>query len=105
MAIRKYARRKGLLNGARAYLSGPMDFMADRAAEKKYGWRNRVSQFLRHYGVTVFDPMILMEPDKPSSSPVVPLQPATPSTITSKPANTTVIHPLFRLVNMLPPTA
>ena len=56
MTTRKYTRRRGLLNGARAYLSGPMDFVADRAAEKKYGWRNRVSQFLRYYGVTVFDP-------------------------------------------------
>jgi hypothetical protein len=24
--------------------------------EKKYGWRNRISQFLQHSGVTVFDP-------------------------------------------------
>lgn len=56
MALRKRKRTAGLLNGARVYLSGPMDFVADRAVEKKYGWRNRVSQFLRHYGVTVFDP-------------------------------------------------
>lgn len=44
------------IKGARAYLSGPMDFVASRAAEKKYGWRTRVSQFLKFYGVNVFDP-------------------------------------------------
>jgi hypothetical protein len=44
------------LKGTRVYLSGPMDFVASRAAEKKYGWRTRVSQFLKSYGVTVFDP-------------------------------------------------
>jgi hypothetical protein len=44
------------LRGTRAYLSGPMDFVASRANEKKYGWRNRVSEFLQSYGVTVFDP-------------------------------------------------
>lgn len=49
-------RRKGLLSGARVYLSGPMDFVASRAAEKKYGWRNRVSDLLNSLGVTVFDP-------------------------------------------------
>jgi hypothetical protein len=46
----------GLLRGARVYLSGPMDFVASRAAEKKFGWRNRVGEFLRRMGVTVFDP-------------------------------------------------
>lgn len=45
-----------LLRGARVYLSGPMDFVASRAAEKQSGWRNRVSQFLQGMGVTVFDP-------------------------------------------------
>ena len=49
-------RSKALLQGARVYLSGPMDFVASRAAEKKFGWRNRVGQFLQGYGVTVFDP-------------------------------------------------
>ena len=44
------------LNGARVYLSGPMDFVASRAQEMKFGWRNRVGQFLRAYRVTVFDP-------------------------------------------------
>jgi hypothetical protein len=38
------------------YLSGPMDFVASRAAEKKLGWRNRVGEFLETLGVTVFDP-------------------------------------------------
>jgi hypothetical protein len=33
-----------------------MDFVASRTAEKKFGWRNRVSQFLQMMGVTVFDP-------------------------------------------------
>ena len=46
----------GLMQGARVYLSGPMDFVASRAAEKKSGWRNRVSEFLQAMGVTVFDP-------------------------------------------------
>jgi len=45
-----------LLEGARVYLSGPMDFVASRAHEKHFGWRNRVSQFLQAMGVTVFDP-------------------------------------------------
>jgi hypothetical protein len=46
----------GLLRGSRVYLSGPMDFVASRAAEKKGGWRNRVGAFLRQMGVIVFDP-------------------------------------------------
>lgn len=50
------AAGKNHLKGARVYLSGPMDFVASRAKEKKYGWRNRVSQFFKSYGVTVFDP-------------------------------------------------
>jgi hypothetical protein len=45
-----------LLQDARVYLSGPMDFVASRAAEQKLGWRNRVGQFLASFGVTVFDP-------------------------------------------------
>jgi hypothetical protein len=44
------------LQGTRAYLSGPMDFIRSRAEEKKNGWRNRVGQFLAAYGVTVLDP-------------------------------------------------
>jgi len=49
-------KRAGLLQSARVYLSGPMDFVASRAAEKKLGWRNRVSEFLQAMGVAVFDP-------------------------------------------------
>jgi len=45
-----------LLQDARVYLSGPMDFVASRAAEQKLGWRNRVGAFLQEFGVTVFDP-------------------------------------------------
>ncbi len=44
------------LRGARVYLSGPMDFVASRADEKKFGWRNRVGDFLRALEATVFDP-------------------------------------------------
>lgn len=44
------------LRGARVYLSGPMDFVASRADEKKLGWRNRVGEFLRAHGAIVFDP-------------------------------------------------
>ena len=44
------------LKGARVYLSGPMDFVASRAAEKKFGWRNRVGDFLRAFESIVFDP-------------------------------------------------
>lgn len=45
-----------LLKGVRVYLSGPMDFVASRANEKKYGWRNRVGEFLHALGAVVFDP-------------------------------------------------
>lgn len=38
------------------YLSGPMDFVASRADEARFGWRSRVGQFLSSMGVTVFDP-------------------------------------------------
>jgi hypothetical protein len=44
------------LRGARVYLSGPMDFVASRADEKKSGWRNRVGDFLRAHEAIVFDP-------------------------------------------------
>ena len=44
------------LRGARVYLSGPMDFVASRADEKKFGWRNRVGEFLKSFGSIVFDP-------------------------------------------------
>ncbi|MCX6895269.1 MAG: hypothetical protein NTZ16_07185 [Verrucomicrobia bacterium] len=52
----KPKRKTSLLRGARVYLSGPMDFVASRTAEKKFGWRNRVSDFLQTMDVTVFDP-------------------------------------------------
>lgn len=48
--------RGKLLAGTRAYLSGPMDFVASREEEYKRGWRNRVKLFLQALGVTVFDP-------------------------------------------------
>ncbi|MEX2499526.1 MAG: hypothetical protein WD397_11715 [Wenzhouxiangellaceae bacterium] len=44
------------LHGTRAYLSGPMDFVADRATEKRAGWRVRVKAYLQSLGVNVFDP-------------------------------------------------
>src|SRR5262245_41775170 len=50
--------KPNLLRDARVYLSGPMDFVADRETERKFGWRNRVGQFLRALGVTVFDPWV-----------------------------------------------
>jgi hypothetical protein len=52
----RFQKNSGLLQGARVYLSGPMDFVASRASEKKFGWRNRVGEFLEAMGVTVFDP-------------------------------------------------
>ena len=52
----KSNRKTGLLQGARVYLSGPMDFVASRAVEKQCGWRNRVGDFLQRYSVTVFNP-------------------------------------------------
>lgn len=45
-----------LLKGARVYLSGPMDFVASRAEEKRSGWRVKVGEFLQSLGATVFDP-------------------------------------------------
>jgi hypothetical protein len=46
----------GLLRGARVYLLGPMDFAASRETEQKSGWRTRIGQVLREFGVVVFDP-------------------------------------------------
>src|SRR5258706_4400606 len=54
----KQKRKDSLLQGAWVYLSGPMDFVASRAVEKQFGWRNRVSEFLQALGVTVFDPWV-----------------------------------------------
>jgi len=47
---------RSLLDGARVYLSGPMDFVASREEEMRYGWRTRVGAFLRARGCIVFDP-------------------------------------------------
>ncbi|HEX9366506.1 MAG TPA: hypothetical protein VF921_07755 [Vicinamibacterales bacterium] len=55
MPARARSRRR-LLDGTRVYLSGPMDFVASRANEAKFGWRTRVGEFLARMGVTVFDP-------------------------------------------------
>jgi hypothetical protein len=49
-------QKEDVLRGSRVYLSGPMDFVASREEDKKNGWRNRVSQFLRRYGTVVYDP-------------------------------------------------
>lgn len=49
-------KKDDVLSGSTVYLSGPMDFVASRAEEKEYGWRNRVGQFLKRYGVRVYDP-------------------------------------------------
>ena len=60
MASNRTTRRRrvrgGLLNGSRGYLSGPMDFVASREVEAKTGWRVRIGQLLRDFGVVVFDP-------------------------------------------------
>ena len=50
-----------LLKDARVYLSGPMDFVADREEEKRSGWRTRVGQVLKALGVVVFDPWVKPE--------------------------------------------
>jgi hypothetical protein len=56
--MKRTKHRSGLLQNARVYLSGPMDFVASRIAEKKTGWRNRVGEFLQAAGATVFDPWV-----------------------------------------------
>src|SRR6478736_2111487 len=48
--------RENLLDGARVYLSGPMDFVSSREEEMLHGWRTRVEEFLVTLGVTVFNP-------------------------------------------------
>src|ERR1700761_3842637 len=45
-----------ILRGCRIYLSGPMDFVASRTAEKRAGWRIRVGKFLQSLGAMVYDP-------------------------------------------------
>jgi len=49
-------RKANILDKARVYLSGPMDFVASREHEKNSGWRTRLCQFLQQFGTTVFDP-------------------------------------------------
>ena len=52
----RYMRGR-LLDEARVYLSGPMDFVASREQEKRQGWRSRVGQFMRErFGTTLYDP-------------------------------------------------
>jgi hypothetical protein len=51
-----YKECENILDRARVYLSGPMDFVASRIEEKKNGWRTRISTFLQRYGATVYDP-------------------------------------------------
>jgi hypothetical protein len=53
---RALKKKPHVLSGATVYLSGPMDFVASREEEKMFGWRNRISQFLRRYGTTIYDP-------------------------------------------------
>jgi hypothetical protein len=55
-AVKSDDNVRGILDRASVYLSGPMDFVKSRKKEKRFGWRTRVSQFLRHHGTTVFDP-------------------------------------------------
>lgn len=50
------SQKVNILSEATVYLSGPMDFVASRAEEKRTGWRNRVGQFLQAFGTTVYDP-------------------------------------------------
>jgi hypothetical protein len=33
-----------------------MDFVASRVEEKKFGWRNRVAEFLQRFGTVIYDP-------------------------------------------------
>jgi hypothetical protein len=55
-AVTTATPRRSLLDGARVYLSGPMDFVASREDEMKNGWRTRVGTVLRSMGCIVFDP-------------------------------------------------
>ena len=48
----KKAGNGGLLHGARVYLSGPMDFVANREDEKTNGWRARIGNVLRDLGAS-----------------------------------------------------
>lgn len=51
-------KKKNVLSEATVYLSGPMDFVASRAEEKRAGWRNRVGQFVGRFGTRVYDPWL-----------------------------------------------
>ena len=53
---RELGRKTNILEKARVYLSGPMDFVASREHERNTGWRTRMGQFLQQFGATVFDP-------------------------------------------------
>jgi hypothetical protein len=43
-------QKPNLLRDARVYLSGPMDFVADRETERKFGWRKVGSSAFRRSG-------------------------------------------------------
>src|SRR5271163_1128448 len=45
-----------ILQGARIYLSGPMDFLLCAEQEKQSGWRSRLRHFLKPFGAIVYDP-------------------------------------------------
>jgi len=48
--------KNNILNGTRAYLSGPMDFVGSRIIEKYLGWRAILTPILHALGVAVLDP-------------------------------------------------
>lgn len=54
--FRLLEQKEKILSGVRVYLSGPMDFVASKEIEKRAGWRSRLSQFLREFHITVYDP-------------------------------------------------
>ena len=49
-------KSSNILQGTRAYLSGPMGFVTSREEEKTSGWRSRLTEVLEAKGVIVFDP-------------------------------------------------
>ena len=53
---KRLAEQGNILGKTTVYLSGPMDFVADRNQEARTGWRTRISQFLKARGVKVEDP-------------------------------------------------
>jgi hypothetical protein len=54
--FRVLEQKEEILSGVRVYLSGPMDFVGSKEYEKRKGWRSRLSQFLKEFHVTVYDP-------------------------------------------------